>query len=203
MSPTRLAGAILAGGASRRLGRDKAAEKIGGDRLIDRAGFALRPHCEEVFVVSSRPETPTGPWAVVHDVRPPCGPLGGIEAALQHAGENGYDAVVVLAVDLPLVDAGSIGVLIGAFAESEGGAVVAARAGEPDFEPLCAGYPTSCLATVVELLESGERAARALFQAVGGVRVQGASGASVNVNSAADLAEVTARLQGDGKEVLQ
>jgi molybdenum cofactor cytidylyltransferase len=122
---------------------------------------------------------------------------------LQHAGENGYDAVVVLAVDLPLVDAGSIGVLIGAFAESEGGAVVAARAGEPDFEPLCAVYPTSCLATVVELLESGERAARALFQAVGGVRVQGASGASVNVNSAADLAEVTARLQGDGKEVLQ
>jgi len=203
VSPPRLAGAILAGGGSRRLGRDKAAEHIGEDRLIDRAAFALRPHCGEVFVVSSRPDTPTGPWSVIHDVRPPCGPLGGIEAALLHAGKSGYDAVAVLAVDLPLVDATSIGALAAASAESEGGVVAAARTGDPDFEPLCAVYPVSCLATVVELLEGGERAAQALFQTVGGVRVQGASGASVNVNSAADLAQVAALLQRDVDEPSQ
>ena len=201
MRAPRLAGAILAGGASRRFGRDKAAEEVHGDRLIDRAGFALRPHCGEVVVVSSRPDTPASPWAVIHDSRPPCGPLGGIEAALQYAGRSGYDAVVVLAVDLPLVDTTSVGVLVGAFAEDGARATVAARRGEPDFEPLCAVYPLSCLATVSELLDRGEQAARQLFLTVGGTRVPGVAGAGVNVNEPTDLAKVTCRLRGEATEV--
>jgi molybdopterin-guanine dinucleotide biosynthesis protein A len=184
-----LLGAVLAGGASRRLGRDKSAERVGAERMIDRAAAALRPCCEEVIVVSSRPETPRGPWSVVPDLRPSSGPLAGIEAALHRAAEAGSRAVVVLAVDLPLVDAEAIGVLV-AEHEDTGRAAAAERDGDPDFEPLCAVYPVESLAAVRELLDGGERSARALFERIGGTRVA-VPAAELNVNDEGDLARAT------------
>jgi len=195
----RLVGAVLAGGASRRFGRNKSVEPLDGRRLIDRAADALRRHTDEVIVVSSRSDTPAGGWVVVEDCRPSCGPLGGIEAALQYAADGEYDAAAVLAVDLPLVDDAALGVLIEAFALDPRRSTVAARDGDPDFEPLCAVYPTSRLEAVSGLLDAGERAARALFEQHGGLRVPGVRGAGMNVNREADLAGVAARVREERK----
>ena len=188
-----LLGAVLAGGGSRRLGRDKAAESLAGIRLIDRAVGAVDPHCAEVVVVSSRPDTPAGAWTRLEDLREGKGPLAGIETALEHAARHGYDAVLVLAVDLPLVGPAALAELVRAYDEAgraAGGArpVAAAREGDPDFEPLCAVYPTGSLPTVGALLDSGERAARALFTACEGLRVEGIAGAGHNVNDEQGLA---------------
>jgi len=192
-------GAVLAGGASRRFGRDKAAASVGGIPMIQRAVEALSPLCDEVVVVSSRDDTPVGPWRVIPDLRGPMGPLGGLETALTWARDRASDSVFVLACDLPLVDESLVRAVIAA--PDDAPAHAPRRDGDPDFEPLCALYKTSCLSTATRLLDGGERAARSLFEAVGGSRVEvghvsseqdaGAS-ALLNVNTEDDLDEAEA-----------
>jgi len=182
---TRVLGAVLAGGESRRLGRDKAAERIAGERMVDRAVSALRTRCAEVVVVSSRRETPDGEWTLVPDLRSGCGPLAGIEAALERAVSSGAYAAFVLACDLPLVDEEVVAAVLDGL--HQGSAAAAAREGDPDFEPLCAVYGAACLPVVTGLLDDGERAAGALFRAVRGRRVPVGDRAAVNVNDEDEL----------------
>ena len=203
MSEGRLLGAVLAGGASRRMGTDKAALAVGGRTMIERAVSALRPHCGETVVVSARPETPSGAWRVVADERPETGPLAGLEAALAEAGRSGCIGVAVLAVDLPLVGADAFGRLVDAWRREEGEAreqgtslaVGAGRSGDPSFEPLCAVYAVGALEVASRLLDGGERAARALFETIGGRVVEGVAETGVNVNRPADLTRAEERLR--------
>jgi molybdopterin-guanine dinucleotide biosynthesis protein A len=194
VNPRSLLGAVLAGGGSRRLGRDKAAERVGPLRMVDRAVAALRPHCADVVVVSSRPDTPEGDWRSVRDLRAPCGPLGGIEAALYAASAGGHVAAFVLAVDLPLVHARALRPLVERFAEGSA-PVAASREGDPDFQPLCAIYPVGCLSAATRLLDGGTRPARALVEAVGGVRVD-LGLRELNVNDEEDLHRAQTALEG-------
>jgi molybdenum cofactor guanylyltransferase len=193
----RILGAVLAGGQSRRLGRDKAREPIQGISLVERAAAVLEPTCSEVIVVSSRPDTPSGRWEVISDQWEDCGPLGGIEAALSHASVRGYDAAFLLACDLPLVDERIVQKIVAA----AGSALAAApeREGVPGFEPLCALYKTSCLAVVRELLVSGTRRAQELFHGVGGVLVASPSAVFLNVNTQEDLDRARATLTSKGE----
>lgn len=198
MSPRpRLLGAVLAGGQSRRLGRDKASEFIHGISLVERAAAVLESTCAKVIVVSARSDTPSGRWELISDQWDDCGPLGGIEAALSHASERGYDAVFLLACDLPLVDARTVQTIVAA----AGVAAAAApeREGVPGFEPLCALYKASCLAVVRELLVSGTRAAQALFHGVDGVLVASLSAVFLNVNTQEDLDRARATLTSKGE----
>lgn len=195
-------GAVLAGGRSRRFGRDKIAVEVEGVPMALRAVRALAPSCAEVVIVTSRP-TPAEWGTVIPDLRPGLGPLAGIESALGYAAERGYPAVFVLAADLPRVGpevvaevaramaggpapapldrspvqlAGIPAPLAGSPAPLAGSpaplAVAAARCGDPDFEPLCAVYRTECLEVVSSLLDRGARAARTLVESVGGRKVE-------------------------------
>lgn len=83
---------ILARGQSRRFGRDKALEPIGGEpmirRVIQRAANGI--NASDVVLVASSPERGAGlpldpPHRVVADVFPGCGPLGGIYSGLRAA----------------------------------------------------------------------------------------------------------------------
>lgn len=156
---------------------------------------ALRAVCDDVVVVSSRP-APEEWGRVIPDLRPGLGPLAGIEAALHWARARGMAGVFVLAADLPRVTAPLVDRLVGSTEArrldgSRPGAVAAARRGDPAFEPLCALYSVACAAEATRLLDEGQRAARALFEAVGGEAValdDAAAGAvSANVNTPADL----------------
>jgi molybdopterin-guanine dinucleotide biosynthesis protein A len=181
---TDLVGAVLAGGGSRRLGRDKSAEPVGDARMIDRAVAALRTVCREVFVVSSRPDTPQGPWERIPD-RLGHGPLAGIEAALAHGEAIGAEAVLVLACDLPLVGPDVIVALRDRLGHAHAAAV--AREGRPDFEPLCALYRVSALARARDLLADGDSPAHRLFEDLDGIRVQVDGNDLLNVNTERDL----------------
>lgn len=129
--PVRLLGAVLAGGGSRRFGRDKTAEPVGGVPMVERAVATLEGLCDEVVVVSSRAATPKGRWRIVPDLRPGEGPLAGLEAALAEAENLGYDGAFVLAADLPLVDRATLVRLVEAL---DGGVAVAAAPGSGDVE---------------------------------------------------------------------
>lgn len=96
-----IAGYVLAGGKSSRMGQDKALLQLGGQTLIELAVAKLQQVCAEVFILSSRPEL-TAFAPLVPDLHPGCGPLGGVEAALLHSR---YDWNLFLAVDMPFISA--------------------------------------------------------------------------------------------------
>lgn len=184
MSLPALLGAVLAGGESRRFGRDKATEVVAGVPLVSRAAATLADVFPHVVVVSSRAHHDAG-WPRVPDLRPGLGPLAGVEAALEHAASLGLVGAFVLACDLPLVDADTIR----SIARALGPAAAAApeRDGTPPIEPLCAAYRVSCLPAVREALDRGRLAAHGPFAAVDGVTVRLASEQFLNVNRPDDL----------------
>ncbi|MGD9811442.1 MAG: molybdenum cofactor guanylyltransferase [Sphingobium sp.] len=100
MRPCSLLGAIIAGGAARRFGDDKGAVLLGGVALVDHAAAALRGQCDDLVIVGR--QWP-GMVSLADRPRPGEGPLGGLNAALHHARDNGFDAVLCAGCDtLPL-----------------------------------------------------------------------------------------------------
>ena len=97
MASFRVLGAFLAGGASSRFGSDKALAMIGERPLIEHTADALAAQVD-ALVICGRP---WGDWTWISD-RPTAGlgPLGGLNAALHHAHENGFDAVLCAPVDV-------------------------------------------------------------------------------------------------------
>ncbi|HKF46925.1 MAG TPA: molybdenum cofactor guanylyltransferase [Terracidiphilus sp.] len=92
-------GFVLAGGESRRMGRDKALAALDGRPLVERALEVLRAAGLRARIAGARSEL--GQYApVVPDEFPEAGPLGGVCTALKHAEA---EWAVFLPVDLPLM----------------------------------------------------------------------------------------------------
>jgi len=91
-------GALLAGGKARRFGSDKAYARYNGWRLIDLVADSLTAQCDGL-VICGREEP--GFKSLADRPGPDVGPLGGINAALHHARQHGFDAVLSAAVDIP------------------------------------------------------------------------------------------------------
>lgn len=90
-------GAILAGGASTRMGVDKAQVVVAGRPMVEWVAEALRPVCAQVVVVG-RTEPLAGLAPVPDPGAPHQGPLSGLVAAFDTAGPR---PVLVVAVDQP------------------------------------------------------------------------------------------------------
>lgn len=103
---TRLLGAILAGGQSRRFGSDKAEALWRGKPLVEHAADRLRPIVDDLVLCGRS----YGTLAAIDD-RPTAdmGPLGGLNAALHHASARGFAAVLSLGCDTPDVPAALFG----------------------------------------------------------------------------------------------
>lgn len=130
---------ILAGGDSRRMGRDKAWIAVDGRSLLARQlELVTAAGAREVFI-SGRPEADYSSFGcpVLLDERRGGGPLGGIERALAAAS---HSMVLVIAVDLPFLEKGLVASLLGECTERAG--AVPTCAGR--VEPLVAFYPKAC-----------------------------------------------------------
>ncbi len=90
-------GAILAGGKASRFGSDKAAALLGGRPLIEHVAGGLRPQVDELIICGR--EWP-GTCAIADRPTPGLGPLGGLNAALHHAQQNGFGEVLTAACDV-------------------------------------------------------------------------------------------------------
>jgi molybdopterin-guanine dinucleotide biosynthesis protein A len=151
-----LSAVILAGGASRRMGRDKAWIECGGRPLIVRALDAVRDLGAEEIFVSGRSDADYAALGcpVLFDLEPGLGPLGGIERGLHHATAP---LLLVLAVDLPHMNTAFLRALADRCDRLTG--VVPQRQGR--LEPLAAIYPKRCQRFAFERIMRGSRAARA------------------------------------------
>lgn len=151
-------GFILAGGASSRMGTDKARLRLGGETFVARAARALSGLTTLTRVVSSRAGGEEFGLPVVADVYEAAGALGGLHAALA-ACRAGWAAVV--SCDLPFVTAELFARLAGLRAAGIEAVVPVQADGRP--QPLCALYARSpALAVAERLLAAGERRPRAL-----------------------------------------
>jgi molybdopterin-guanine dinucleotide biosynthesis protein A len=139
----RWEGAVLAGGRSRRMGRDKAALVVAGEPLWQRQLRVLREAgAARASLVRAIDQTVFNDSApALRDQMHGIGPLGGLHAALSASGEP---FVGVLAIDLPGIEAAWFQMLRSRCTPGIG---VIARSGDR-FEPLAALYPRDALALV-------------------------------------------------------
>ena len=153
MNSSPFTGAVMAGGASRRMGQDKAQLSLDGEPLWQRQARILREAgAATVGVVRQREQAPltmTAGIVLWHDAVIGAGPLAGLQAALT-ACRSGR--LAVLATDMPRIDAAWFRWLL-AFCPAGGGAV--ARHPQAGHEPLAAIYPRSALPEVTRRLTTG------------------------------------------------
>lgn len=147
-------GVVLAGGAATRYGGlPKGLERVGGRRIIDRVAEALMDVTDDLLLVANDPAA--SQWLpgvrVQQDLVPNAGGLGGIHAALHHAGSP----VLIVAWDMPFVPAG----LLRRLRELGDSADVAVpeSGSRRGVEPLCAFYAPACLPAIEQSLADGDR----------------------------------------------
>jgi molybdenum cofactor guanylyltransferase len=161
-----VAGIVLAGGRSQRMGRDKASLPWHGSTLVRRAAGLLARCAEPPVIVVCAPgqELPRLPdWVqVLRDPEPGLGPLAGLAAGLAAASARAPLAAVC-AVDAPLAHPAVLMALIDALGEAP--AVLPHSEGRP--QPLLAVYRSELGQLAAELLASGERRAAALGERAG------------------------------------
>ena len=161
-------GLILAGGESRRMGRDKLPLKVGTTSLLDRVYAVLSSRCEEVLVVGGGGRGPTGARRI-SDLRPGRqGPLAGIEAGLL---ATQYRAVFVVAGDMPFLTSGLVGYLLGLL---QHGVPAVVPVSEEGSHPLCAAYDRRKVLPVAgAALDRDAGSVRGLLEGLPGVRYVG------------------------------
>lgn len=146
-----LTGIVLAGGASQRMGQDKAFLELGGRPLIAHVIERIASVCDEVLVVAreARPYAGLG-VPVVADRFRGVGVLGGLHAGLEAAA---HGLTLALGCDMPFLNADLLRALA-AWAERFDVAVL--RRGE-HIEPLHGAYRRTCLSAMEAAIRAGQR----------------------------------------------
>ncbi|MEN9646331.1 MAG: hypothetical protein RL238_3000 [Actinomycetota bacterium] len=178
-------GAVLCGGRSSRMGRDKAFVEYDGVPMARRVADALRAAgCDPVAAVGGDAEglrrlgldpVPDG-W-------PGEGPVGGVRTALERWPEA--DAVVAVACDLPRLTAATVTRLLDALAGAP--TAVAAVAVTDRDEPLCVAWRPAASPSLAAAMGAGERRLHAVLAATACVRVAVDLQDLANVNAPSDL----------------
>ncbi len=144
-----LTGLILAGGASSRMGVDKALLEFDGQPLLRRVARRLHPVCSELLVASGDGERLAGfGYRQIADARPGSGPLGGLVAGLEAAPN---DLVAAVAVDMPFAS----GAMFAFLAERWDGEDAVVPVSDRGPEPLHAVYARSADRPLRRCLEDG------------------------------------------------
>lgn len=165
-----VAGIVLAGGRSRRMGRNKALLPLPDDSsltFVERLASLLAEICSEILLVArdeangkeylsvSRKQN----WRLVYDQIPDQGPLMGLYSGLL---ASTFSHALVLAVDLPFVQPALLSWL-SAFPLTD--KVLLPRVqGIP--QVLLARYPRAILPTIEACLRAGRKDPRALLEKV-------------------------------------
>ncbi len=154
-----MTGFVLAGGASRRMGRDKALLMLGSETILRRRIGTLRAVCREVAVIAPPERYPGLPAPVIPDDLPGRGPLGGIFTGLRHTRT---EFNLFLGCDLPFMQARFLGFLA-ALALEDRADVTVPKTADGRFQTLCAVYRRRALGAFRSSLAGGDNMIRRVF----------------------------------------
>jgi len=198
-----MAGFILAGGASSRMGRDKALLEIGGLPLLVRTARLLEPLVANVTVIGPPERYAALGLRVVPDDTTAVGPLAGLATALRISRSEWN---LVVGCDLPYLSAQWLEWLMARALASRADALVPETS--RGLEPLCAIYRARCASAVAAAIARGERkvidvVAKLALEKLRPDEWQAidAEGALFkNMNTPADYEEARARLEGNDSQ---
>lgn len=154
--PRPLTGAILVGGASRRMGADKASVVVEGRTMLERTSATVAAVCDDVMVVAREGQPipfVTTPVRVVRDRVVGAGPLAGIDAALAAAR---HDLLLAVPVDMPLLSPDVLRLMVDTLVRNPGADAVALRHGGAR-QPLPAIYRSRVAEVVTRMLAHDRR----------------------------------------------
>lgn len=186
-----MTGAILAGGASKRMGLNKAFVEVGGIPIIERALKVLQGLFDEVFIVTTQPEPYLHLGCPVYtDLLPGNDSLGGLHAALSYSSG---EACFLCACDMPFLNPR----LIRYLAELASGADAVVPKSPDGLQPLHSVYTKGCLPAIEEGIAAGQLKLADLISQINARVVQGAELADLdpewrsffNINRMDDLEE--------------
>lgn len=157
-----MTGIVLAGGKSRRMGRDKRFLELEGQPLLKRALSVLEALFTEVLVVAAEkgPELSGLGHRVVTDLIPGCAALGGLYTGLSLASRS---RVFVVGCDMPFLASAAILKM----AELSGRADVAMARLRTGLQPMHAVYSKSCLPHLERMARTGNLKVQDLCHASG------------------------------------
>ena len=194
--PIPFPAAVLAGGASRRMGVPKGSLPYGAGTLAEhQTGRLSRVFSEVWLVVREEPSHAFGPARLLFDTDPVRSALSGVIRALEEA----EDRVFVLAVDLPLVEEDLLVAIARRSLASEAAAVLPES--ERGLEPLAGVWRRAGLPEAHRRAASGQRSLHGLARAVGAEVIPSAEwreldpsgNAFENLNTIADWATARER----------
>lgn len=155
-------GLLLAGGCSRRMGKDKSSISYAGTTQPELAAELLRSRCAEIFLSLRKGQnnaTGLENFNVVHDRWESAGPLIGILSAMtEHPGA----AWLVIACDLPFLDRITLDNLL---AQRDPTKIATAYRSSYDGkpEPLCAIYEAHALLVLEDFFANDIRCPRKIL----------------------------------------
>lgn len=187
-----MAGVVLCGGTSRRLGVDKSTLIVAGEPLYRRAARALAAIADPVVIASGgNRRLGATEWEEVDDgEHPGDGPVAGILAGLR---ASPHDLIAVVAVDLPFASVELLGALRARW-QGEAALVPVDANGRP--QPLHALYRRTAAPALSAYLGSGGRRVDGALEAIGAAFVDAADLVepgrpwSFNLNAAGDITEL-------------
>lgn len=150
---------ILAGGSSRRMGRDKAMLPVGGKTLIEHILFQAEGFFAETYLSVSRiGRLNFLEGTMIPDTHPGQGPLAGLYSALK---ASRYEKNFVTSCDVPVIRPEFIRKLLKHGRDFE---IVIASVDGARPEPLFGIYDRRVLHTAKNILEAGERSVLPLLE---------------------------------------
>ncbi|HYA71583.1 MAG TPA: molybdenum cofactor guanylyltransferase MobA [Roseiarcus sp.] len=195
-----IAGVVLAGGRSTRMGAEKALLPLAGRALVAHVVERLRPQVAELFINANGDAARFASLdcAVVADEAATdlAGPLRGIGAAIAFARRRGFSLLATAPCDAPFLPLDLVARLAAAMAAS--GAQVAVAESARGLEPMFALWRESATSEIAAEFERGEASPRAVMARLGAARVFFAPGDGddpfANLNSPEDFAAAEARM---------
>jgi molybdopterin-guanine dinucleotide biosynthesis protein A len=171
-----LTGVLLVGGASTRFGSPKALVRVNG-RTLAEIGWETLAFCDERIAVGKAGDHLDLPFPVLDDGTDMRAPIVGVIAGLRAAA---HEVAVVLPVDTPRVDAGTLRTLADGCAD----------AAFPPAGPLPGAYRKSTLPALEAAVAAGELSLWKATELLDAVQVEVDADLLVNVNTPDDLADL-------------
>jgi molybdenum cofactor guanylyltransferase len=154
------AGIILAGGKSKRMGKDKSLLKFEDKTLLQRMIDEQKKLVTDVFVIGKETENFENAEGILDKVQN-IGPIGGLFTAMSAIKANWY---LISPCDMPFLMYTDLKVISDEFIKGEYEAIIAES--DKGIEPLVAAYNSKIFPLIRANIENGNYAIRALFNQI-------------------------------------